>query len=137
VLGAFHCSTAVRGSAASLAPSLRDRDRAHRIHGVQRGVKRYSWPVALATRWAGFTWKNSSPLYSPSTPKDPQYFATLKRETRGRTEIGWSSQVTKRTFQPNTRRRKRKHGFRARMKTRAGRAILKSRRAKGRAKLSA
>ena len=45
--------------------------------------------------------------------------------------------MTKRTFQPNTRRRKRKHGFRARMKTRAGRAILKARRTKGRARLSA
>ncbi|HEV3351525.1 MAG TPA: 50S ribosomal protein L34 [Acidimicrobiales bacterium] len=43
----------------------------------------------------------------------------------------------KRTFQPNTRRRARKHGFRHRMSTRAGRAILRARRQKGRHRLSA
>jgi large subunit ribosomal protein L34 len=50
-----------------------------------------------------------------------------------------SRQVSKgkRTFQPNNRRRARKHGFRLRMRTRAGRAILAARRSKGRDKLSA
>ena len=43
----------------------------------------------------------------------------------------------KRTFQPNNRRRARKHGFRLRMRTRAGRAIIAARRGKGRERLSA
>jgi len=45
--------------------------------------------------------------------------------------------VSKRTFQPNNRRRAKTHGFRLRMRTRAGRAIVSARRAKGRARLSA
>lgn len=47
------------------------------------------------------------------------------------------STVSKRTYQPNNRRRSRKHGFRARMRTRAGRAIVSARRKKGRASLTA
>jgi large subunit ribosomal protein L34 len=42
----------------------------------------------------------------------------------------------KRTFQPSKIKRARTHGFRARMTTRGGRKVIKSRRAKGRVRLS-
>ncbi|HEY43161.1 MAG TPA: 50S ribosomal protein L34 [Anaerolineae bacterium] len=44
--------------------------------------------------------------------------------------------MPKRTYQPKKRRRLRVHGFRARMSSRGGRAVLKARRRKKRSRLS-
>ena len=63
--------------------------------------------------------------------------ATIRCSTATHAPSSGVNTLSKRTFQPNNRRRHKTHGFRLRMRTRAGRAILSARRRKGRNRLAA
>jgi large subunit ribosomal protein L34 len=121
-------------------PHHRRWGRKHRLFCAQsQGDCGVRWYTDLLTRNTGSTWKKHGASALTGGRGDASSHVPIPpacvRDAARANGLESPEDPVKRTFQPHRKSRKRTHGFRKRMRTKAGREVLKRRRRKGRRQL--